>query len=156
MHAFATPIAAQQWAHYQRAVVDIRFGNHTLRIVPSPLGAGGGFFPERSHRTIHVITAFNPGGRTVPVEKNERYHNVLLDDLNRRSVTWWPAAGGDPDGVHIEKSAAVVGLSEAEARELGRSLGQDAVFAWTPSTWRLLSCVDSRVDECGWRITVPG
>ncbi|MFG2425930.1 DUF3293 domain-containing protein [Streptomyces sp. NPDC048448] len=90
-----------------------------------------------------------------PRREDERDHNVLLDDLNRRSVTWWPAAGGDPDGVHIEKSAAVVGLSEAEARELGRSLGQDAVFAWTPSTWRLLSCVDSRVDECGWRITVP-
>ncbi|MEU9480173.1 DUF3293 domain-containing protein [Streptomyces sp. NPDC048191] len=49
------------------------------------------------------------------------------------------AAGGDACGTHREESVAVIGLSDAAARELGRLFGQDAIFAWTQTPgvfWR--------------------
>ena len=151
MHTSALPIPAEQWALYQQAVVDIHFATRTQRVAPCAPGTTRGLFPVRSRETIHVLTAFNPAGRTVSPEDNERAHNVLLRELNRRSVTWWRATGGDPYGTHTEKSAAVIGLTEADAREIGQRFGQDAVFAWTPRTWRLLSCVSDQVQESGWR-----
>ncbi|SNT57558.1 Protein of unknown function [Streptosporangium subroseum] len=146
-------VAVDQWTLYRQAVVDVQLADRTLRVTPSPWDMTTGFFPESSGRTIHVITAFNPGGRTVPAEDNYRAQGVLLDEIDRRGVAWWPAAGGDAHGVHVEKSAAVVGLSEAAACELGRRFGQDAIFAWTPGSWRLLSCSSDDSAVYGWRTT---
>ena len=154
MNNTVTPTAPRQWPFYQQAVVDIRLGNNrTLRVSPAPRGTTTGSFPEPSGRTIHVITAFNPGGRTAPAEENDRAQSMLTDELVRRHVTWWRATGGDAAGVHVEQSAAVVGMSDTEAREVGRRLGQDAVFAWTPNSWRLLSCSSEATSVQGWRTT---
>ncbi|MCW2870168.1 DUF3293 domain-containing protein [Actinacidiphila oryziradicis] len=153
MHAAVAPTAPEQWTLYQQAVVDIQLADHALRVTPGPRGTAKGLFPESSGRTIHVITAFNPRGRTAPAEDNDRAQRLLLDEIDRRTLTWWPAAGGDAHGVHVERSAAVVGLSDAAARELGRCFGQDAIFAWTPDSWRLLSCAGDDVAVYGWRTT---
>ncbi|GIH71241.1 DUF3293 domain-containing protein [Sphaerimonospora thailandensis] len=61
--------------------------------------------------------------------------------------------GGDAARLHVEPSAAIVGLDDDAARYLGRRYGQDAIFAWDPAAWRLLSCTDDRTETCGWTST---
>ncbi|MGX5187524.1 DUF3293 domain-containing protein [Streptomyces avermitilis] len=148
--ASATP---RNWAGYQQAVVDIRLADRTVRVVPGPQGAAEGHFPEPAGRTIHVITACNPYGRTASAEDNGRAQALLFEEIGRRRLAWWPAAGGTVCGAHIEESAALVGLSDVEARELGRHFGQDAVFAWTPDAWSLLSCSSDETAVSGWTMS---
>ncbi|WSB88899.1 DUF3293 domain-containing protein [Streptomyces cellulosae] len=97
-----------------------------------------------------MITAWNPRGRTASEDANALAHRVLLDEVRHRGLTSWPAVGGDPSGTHLEESVAVAGLSDAAARDLGRRFGQDAVFAWTPSAWRVLACDTGAVSVSGW------
>jgi hypothetical protein len=137
-----------QWGAYLQAAVDIQVGGRIIRILPDAAGQVSGDFPDPSGRTIHVITAANPYGRPASDEDNERTHQELLQAL-REWVTF-PAVGGDPSGSHAEQSVAVVGLSDAAAVELGRRFEQDAVFAWTPQSLTLLSCVSDIEAVRGW------
>ncbi|OSP23771.1 DUF3293 domain-containing protein [Streptomyces sp. PU_AKi4] len=138
------------WELYRRTVVDIRFPDRTVRIKPRPRGTAEGPFPElpgpAGTVALHVVTAYDPHGRPALTEDNARAQARLLDELGRRGLAWWPATGSDVHGTHIEQSVAVAGLSDSAARELGRRFGQDAVFAWTPGTWRLLSCDGGATD----------
>ncbi|MEW2134547.1 DUF3293 domain-containing protein [Streptomyces sp. NPDC005435] len=144
-----------RWADYRQAVVDIRVGErNTVRVTPCAAGVTEGAFPEPSGRTVHIITAANPRGRVVAPEDNTWAHALLLDELACGGHTWWPATGGSPCGTHTEESVAVTGLTDAEARALGRRFGQDAVFAWSREAWRLLACFGERSAVAGWR-TVP-
>jgi hypothetical protein len=137
-----------QWGAYLQAAVAIQVGGRIIRILPDAAGQVSGDFPDPSGRTIHVITAANPYGRPASDEDNERAHQELLQAL-REWVTF-PAVGGDPAGSHAEQSVAVVGLSDAAAVELGRRFEQDAVFAWTPQSLTLLSCVSDIEAVRGW------
>ncbi|MBV2354194.1 DUF3293 domain-containing protein [Streptomyces sp. J2-1] len=112
-----------------------------------------GSFPELAgSATLHVITAWNPRGRTASAEFNARAQGLLLDELDRRPLTWWPAAGGDAYGTHVEESVAVVGISDGAARELGRRFGQDAIFVWTPDAWRVSACDSDTSAVSGWAV----
>jgi hypothetical protein len=140
-----------QWGAYLQAAVDIQMGGRTLRVLPDEVGQVSGDFPEPSGRTIHVITAANPYGRPASDEDNDRTHRALLRELRLLNVDLtFPAVGGDPDGTHSERSVAVVGLSDAKAVEIGRRFEQDAVFAWTPLSLNLLSCVSDVEAVRGW------
>ncbi|MFD7700551.1 DUF3293 domain-containing protein [Streptomyces caelestis] len=156
MHTIGAPGTPRNWELYRTAVVDIRFGERTVRIAPRPRGTAGGFFPasDGSGATVHVITAWNPLGRTAPDDANARAQRLLLDEVRRRGLTSWPAVGGDVSGTHREESVAVVGLGDAAARDLGRRFGQDAVFAWTPGAWRVLACGTDAVSVSGWAASV--
>lgn len=122
-----------------------------MRVEPRPRGTAEGFFPVPGGDTvIHVITAHNPRSRTAPADANARAQRLLLDEVRRRGLTWWPAEGGDAGGTHREESVAVLGLGDAAARELGRRFGQDAVFAWPPGAWRVLACDTDAVAVSGW------
>ncbi|WTB82228.1 DUF3293 domain-containing protein [Streptomyces cellulosae] len=151
--AFGTP---RNWELYRTAVVDVRFGDRTVRVEPRPRGTAEGFFPvlNGSGAAVHVITAWNPRGRTASSDANTRAHHVLLDEVRHLGLTWWPAVGGDVSGTHQEESVAVAGLSDAAARALGRRFGQDAVFAWTPDAWRVLACENGAVAVSGWAASV--
>lgn len=152
MHAPDAAGTPLNWDLYRTAVVDIRFGDRAVRVEPRPRGTAGGFFPvpAGSSVTVHVITAWNPRGRTASDDANARAQRLLLDEIRRRGLTWWPAEGGDVCGTHREESVAVVGLSDTAARDLGRRFGQDAVFAWTPDAWRVLACGSGAVAMSGW------
>lgn len=149
--AAGTPL---NWDLYRTAVVDIRFGDRTVRVEPRPPGTAEGFFPvPDGDAAVHVITAHNPRGRTASDDANARAQCLLLDEVRRRGLTWWSAEGGDAGGTHREESVAVVGLDDAAARDLGRHFGQDAVFAWTPGAWRVLACETDAVAVSGWAAT---
>ncbi|WP_445279043.1 DUF3293 domain-containing protein [Streptomyces sp. DSM 118148] len=151
MHAVDSAVTPGNWDHYRSAVVDVRFPDRTVHVEPRPAGTAGGFFPEAAGGgAVHVITAWNPYGRTAPADANARAQTLLLDEVRRRGLAWWSAVGGDAGGTHREESVAVVGLSDAAARDLGRRFGQDAVFAWTPGAWRVLACGTDAVAVSGW------
>ncbi|MFK0112138.1 DUF3293 domain-containing protein [Streptomyces sp. NPDC091217] len=146
-----------QWANYRRAVVDIAFPSHSIRITPDPSGgAPGRPYPLNSAHTIHIVTAFNPRGHNTTVQANLRAQHELLRNLGLRGLRWWPAVGGDVAGTHAEISAAVVGMDDTQARALGQRFGQDAVFAWSPTSWRLLGCAEAIHDTvaAGWHATL--
>ncbi|MEU5594944.1 DUF3293 domain-containing protein [Streptomyces sp. NPDC020298] len=146
-----------QWTHYQQAVVDIELPEGTVRVAPAPRGVTVGSFPAPDGETIHVVTAHNPRGRLASRPDNDRAHREMLGLLRRRELRWWPAVGGDADSRHTEVSAAIVGLSDHQARALGRQFGQDAVFAWSTTTWRLLSCSGpEEVLTRGWQSSRTG
>jgi len=148
--------SGHQWAQYQQAVVDSEFGRTTLQVTPDAPGLTAGAFPGPPGSTIHVITAFNPTGRMAPDQDNHRVQLQLLAELERRGLTWWPAIGGDPQGAHTERSAAVLGLDDESAPELGQHYGQDTVFAWDAHSWSLLACTTGTVTVSGWRATEGG
>ncbi|MFE5191598.1 DUF3293 domain-containing protein [Streptomyces sp. NPDC056628] len=141
-----------QWPHYLRAVVDISFPAYHIRVAPGCAhGPSGLPHPLGSAGTIHIVTAFNPGGHHSTAPSNLRAQHELLHVIDRCGLQWWPAVGGDGAGTHAEISVAISGMSDAQARAIGRTFGQDAVFAWTPTSWRLLACTDTAHD-----VTVPG
>ncbi|MFE5258520.1 DUF3293 domain-containing protein [Streptomyces coelicoflavus] len=144
-----------QWVSYQRAVVDIALPPHTVRVTQASSGGRSGLsYPFGCEQPMHIITAFNPRGSSTPVRANLRAQDELLRTLVLRGLQWWPAVGGDPVGTHAEISAAVIGMDDSQARELGRRFGQDAVFAWSPISWRLLGCVEAVHDTvaAGWHV----
>ncbi|MER5691147.1 DUF3293 domain-containing protein [Streptomyces mirabilis] len=137
-----------QWSHYLRAVVDIAFPAHSIRVAAGPSDGGVPSlpYPFNDVQSIHIVTAFNPGGRNTSERANLRAQHELLHSIGLNGLQWWPAVGGDLAGTHAEISAAVVGMDDAQARNLGRRFGQDAVFAWSPASWRLLACIDAAHD----------
>lgn len=143
-----------QWALYQQAVVDIELPGGLVRVAPAPRGVTLGAFALPHAETVHVVTAHNPRGGHASRRRNARAHRELVGLLRRRGLPWWPAAGGDAGGRHREDSAAIAGLTDHEARALGRQFDQDAVFAWSPTSWRLLSCFGTEdAPTRGWRAT---
>jgi hypothetical protein len=136
------------WTAYARTVVDISPpGRATLRISPAPKGAVGSW-PEGFRAEIFVITAWNPHSQPVDDSTNRVRQQALESELLRLEP--WPAVGLDPNSEHREEGVAVSGLSEIEAITVGASYEQNAIFAWTPAAWRILSCVDGRREEAGW------
>ncbi|MFF5401498.1 DUF3293 domain-containing protein [Streptomyces misionensis] len=157
MHVTGTTALSPDWDHYRTAVVDIRFPGRTVHVEPRAFGTAGGCFPQAAGgAAVHVITAWNPRGRTASADANARAHRLLLGRLRGLGLDWWPAEGGDPGGTHREESVAVVGLDDAAARALGRRFGQDAVFAWTPGAWRVLACGTGAASVSGWAASARG
>src|SRR6185437_473430 len=80
----------------------------------------------------------------------------LAEELQRRGLMWWSAAGGNRSWTHVQSSAAVIGIDEADAVALGAEFGQDAIFALTPAGRRVIGCSDKRVAATGWSIELDG
>ncbi|MET8768900.1 DUF3293 domain-containing protein [Streptomyces sp. NPDC004658] len=121
-----------------------------VRIDPRPRGTAEGPFPElpgpAGTAAPLVVTASDPCARPVLAEDNAGTQARLLDEFDRRGLGWWPAAGGDAHGTHIEQSVAIAGPSDSAAREPGRCSGQDAVFARAPGARCLMSCDGGATD----------
>lgn len=157
VHAVDAAVMPRNWNHYRTAVVTIRFPDGTVHVEPRPAGKAEGAFPAAAGGGIvHVITAWNPLGRTASDDANVQAQSLLLDEVHQRGLTWWPAVGGDAGGTHREESVAVVGMSDAAARDLGRRFGQDAIFAWSPDAWRVLTCGTEAAEVSGWAVSERG
>ncbi len=88
----------------------------------------------------HVITAHNPGGAWRDEADSARAHETLVAACRADAIATHPAWGGDPAGRWMELGLLVVGLDDGTARALGARFGQDAIYALTPSSRRLLAC----------------
>jgi len=144
-----------RWAAYRAAHIGIEVsGVGTIVVRPERPGVARGRFPVDDGSTVHVITAHNPGGVVTNDAVNDVAHAYLLALLGRREgLMTWPAVGGDPEWCHRETSVAVVGLTDEDACGIGRDLGQDAVFAWTPTALIVLACDGPGSHTSGWSVS---
>jgi hypothetical protein len=141
------------WRAYRSAVVDLSPPDRsTLRIVPDVPGATG-TWPDGLGAPVSVVTAWNPDSVRLTADVNAARHRLLARELATRGLNWFPATGRDPDDGHAEEGAAVPGLAEDDAVDLGRRHGQAAVYLWTPDAWEVVACDGSRRDTLGWRIS---
>ena len=138
------------WVSYAKTIVDVMPpGEAALRITPAPKGEVG-TWPVRFTPPVFVITAWDPGVDRPEVAVNRERQRALEADLRQFTAELWPAVGLDPDSKHYEEGVAVSGIPEEDAIRLGSRYGQNAIFAWTPTAWMILSCVDARHHESGW------
>jgi hypothetical protein len=141
------------WDDYITAVIRVELAQGTRWIQPARTGQPHDvIFPDSAGRTVHVITAFNTAGKVAPQEANAAAHQRLETRLDEMGVTYLAAAGGSLDWTHVEPGFAVMGMSEKDARALGRELGQEALFGWSPTTLAVLSCDTARVHVTGWDV----
>jgi Protein of unknown function (DUF3293) len=141
------------WDNYIRAVLRIELPAGTLRIKAAPLGKSHDIdFPGSAGGTVHVITAYNPAGTVAPDEANTSAHERLTAKLQEIGATYFAAAGGDVQWTHVEPSVAVIGMTDEDARALGREFGQDAIFGWSPTALVALSCDTSKIHMTGWDV----
>jgi hypothetical protein len=138
------------WSAYVTAVMRIEALGGVFWVRPASTASATGEYPDPEGRPIYVLTAHNPGGQVVPDAANAQAEKRLTAELERRGLTWWPAAGGDPSWTHVEPGAAVVDADESDMLALGAEFGQDAIFVLTPADRRIVSCIDKRVTVTGW------
>ena len=145
--------ARMSWGEYIRAVFCVELVQGPRWITPALPGQPHNLiFPDSAGRTVYVITAFNPAGKAAPDEANAVAHQQLTTRLQEMGATYLAAAGGNPEWTHVEPSLAVIGMSEEDARALGREFGQDAIFGWSPTTLTVLSCDTDKVHMTGWDV----
>ena len=147
---------SSRWDAYVSAELRIETPDGPVHVYPAPALQATGEYPDPGRRRIAVITAHNPGGEDVVPEANAVAHRELIAELDRRSLTWWPAAGADPSWEHVEESVAIPGLSQSDALELGAKFGQEAIFLLSPTGLRVIDCATGRMSMTGWHIEPAG
>jgi len=95
-----------------------------------------------SQETIHVITAWNPGTERRVQEANDKANERLHQDLVDRGLSPCRAVGKDPNSDYFEDSWAVIGLSDQEARDIGASFNQVAVFRVSDGEQTVIACTE--------------
>ena len=93
----------------------------------------------------HIITAWNPGADRPTHDENHVANERLRLDLVEHGLTPIRAVGVDPDSDHFEESWAVVGLSDDDARAIGATYGQVAIFRLERGTLTVLGCTEDWV-----------
>jgi hypothetical protein len=102
-----------------------------------------------SRQTLHVITAWNPGSARPTPKENEAADEQLRQLLVESGLVPQRAVGRDPDSEHYEEGWAVTGLDDEEARAIGASFGQIAVFRLERNSQTVLAC------SADWRLSRP-
>jgi hypothetical protein len=146
---------AQRFRAY--AASHIRIDHPTLgqlQVEPDAEGDTHGAFPLDDAVTVHVVTAHNPGKHLTDAKNLERHERLAVWLAHRPELICWPAAGGDAQWHHTEVSVAITGLSDDDAKALGREFDQEAVFAWRSMSLDVLACDSAVVVSSGWRLRV--
>ncbi len=128
-------------------------GVGTLRVgaAAEPEGAN---WPWPDDRTVHILTAWDPGPERPGREVNRVRQAALETDLLALGVPSATAVGLDPVSGRREEGVAVRGAPEAEILALGARYGQDAVFAWTPREWTIVACLGGRRLASRWSLEI--
>jgi hypothetical protein len=95
-----------------------------------------------SQETIHVITAWNPNTERLVQEENDKANERLHQNLVDRGLSPCRAVGKDPNSDYFEDSWAVIGLSDQEARDIGTSFNQVAVFRVSDGEQTVIACTE--------------
>lgn len=117
-------LAAYRTAHYSFKLacqtVDFRIGQ--------PCAALAALIVQHRSPGTFCITAWNSFGEELPREQNDAAQQILLTTLRREAPTFFPALGSDPNGSWgPEPGFLVLGLTRAQAAELGRRFRQNAL-----------------------------
>jgi len=95
---------------------------------------------ERVKTPIFVITAFNPFSRKVSESENRQRMEELETALREANYTYLPAIGFSPDGSWSEPSFAVSGMGRRQAKRIGRTFEQHAIFEISADELIVLGC----------------
>ena len=88
----------------------------------------------------HVITAWNPLGVKDTLKQNQLANINLENELRCRNVYFYPCVGCNLEQTWFEIGFAIEGLSDAQAREIGRKFEQLAIFQVVNSFKSLIDC----------------
>ncbi|GIH72005.1 hypothetical protein [Sphaerimonospora thailandensis] len=105
--------------------IRIRIDDQWITVISAGIGTIAGERPAPTETPIHIIGGTGPDGS-------------------------WAAEYGRPDGPAIP-AYAVTGLTHEEACELGRTSGQEIVYAWSYNCLAVFSCADGSCSLTGWR-----
>ena len=75
--------------------------------------------------TVGIITAYNPKGETIPLEKNRRMNRRLWNELRAAGYDPWPVKGQYKGAA--EQSFMVSDISRADLIHLAKKYDQEAV-----------------------------
>lgn len=89
---------------------------------------------------VHVLTAWNPGVERPSRQENDSANEHLRQILAGLGLIPCRAVGADPDANYFEESWAVTGLDDHEARAIGTTFGQVAVFRIFDGIQTVLAC----------------
>ena len=119
------------------AVVTVEFEGATVH--PSVLAT-------RFDKPVHMVTAWNPGAVEREPEVNARASAELKAELEDKKLPIFPGVGRDAASSWEEPGFAIVGLSRADIKDIGRRYGQVAVYEFNPdSTKSIVWCVGDLV-----------
>lgn len=134
------------WRYYLDTVVHVDLPDCRGTVRPVEIGTGQKVPPAGA---LHVITAIQPDSD--PGGEDSAARMALLDHhVEEARLRALPVVGASTDGSYREDSRAVLGLSDEQARALGRRFGQVAVFGWNGATWSLMACAGDRRTDRGW------
>lgn len=119
-------IPPDTWDAYTNSVVTVELPSGPLIVVPTDDPSGR--LPNGLTEPVHVVTAWNPGSRSLDEDANARRNAELRNELERRNAAWFPARGAAPDDSWHEDGFAITGWSRQDACALARELDQAAVF----------------------------
>lgn len=123
-----------------------------LVVAPRPAGETRGAFPD-GVTTVHVISAWNPGGKRADPSANAHADRALRHDLADLGLTTWDAEGWAPDDSWAEESVAVLDGDEARLLEVAGRYGQAAIYRWTATERAVVWTGDRPDDVQGWEVT---
>jgi Protein of unknown function (DUF3293) len=142
------------WVSYQRMVVEISWPGGGLQRVRAAPRSDEAQWPWPDGRTVHIVTAWDPGAGRPGPDVNRVRQAALETDLLARGHLLAAAAGTDPVSKHREEGVALRGAPESDILALAARYGQDAVFAWTPGEWSIVACRGGRRLTSGWSLEV--
>ncbi|MCB0337437.1 MAG: DUF3293 domain-containing protein [Bdellovibrionales bacterium] len=98
---------------------------------------------QHEENTWAYITAHNPRSKLFSVEVNQQRHGALVERVEELGLIYFEGAGVGSDSTWPpEVSLLILGISKAQAEELGRRFEQNCiVYGSTEESAYLLWCV---------------
>jgi Protein of unknown function (DUF3293) len=88
----------------------------------------------------HVITAWNPQSKSISLEENVKANLKLSRLLSELGKDFWPCIGKNPENTWREDGFAIQGLTDQEAKQLGITFDQLAVFKIDSGVKSIIDC----------------
>jgi hypothetical protein len=136
------------WDAFAEAIVRIDLMTGPAVLAPEAFGEVGRFPFEAP---VHIITAYNPAGVEIDAGSNRRFHDALCSAVGTRQA--FSTVGSARDGSMAEPGYAVLGLTLAEAIELGRRFGQRAIYRWTTDALTIVGVDEDNERRLGWALS---
>lgn len=83
---------------------------------------------------VHVLTAWDPSGRIMERDDNDRANAALRDDLIAAGAQVWDSTGHDgpiSDRTFIDAGFVLTGLAESQVVDLALRYDQEAIYTMT-------------------------
>jgi Protein of unknown function (DUF3293) len=101
---------------------------------------------------LHLVTAYNPRGKDLPLEANRKRQSQLADYLRSELIASVPSLGASGDGSWSEPGFALLDLDEARALALARRFEQAAIYAWSATRLEVVGALHEGRAAVGWSL----